>query len=437
MAHIDGNGNADDGDGVSVKVMSVQWLARHHGEMAVRPGLIVVDEAHHSLAKSYISLWHEYPYAMKLGLTATPCRMAGQGFDRLYDRLYQGGRTEWFIDNGYLAGYDYVVTDRDSEAQMKVCGLQRRAADGDFAVSEMEKTFNAEDSIAELYDTLSEYAKGRKGIVYAINISHARNIARYYSRRGLRAVAIDSRTPAAVRKRQIEDFRAGKLDCIINVNLFDEGFDCPDVEYIQLARPTLSLSKYLQMVGRGLRARPGKGACTIIDNVGLWRVFGAPDAERDWDGMFHGRIQGRGTLLYNIGKGIRRQAKNGMETVRRHRKDGDACRKDARDGADSIRDVKPYEQNGKWGLRNDRRVFVAPQYRRIYPSDNGYFIYEGNTGQVGVLRYDGYKCIPAGYLISGAVFLPSSARGRGGIRVQITYPNGTKDVYSLKSLFPV
>ena len=74
----------------------------------------------------------------------------------------------------------------------------------------------------------------------------------------------------------------------MNVDIFSEGFDCPDVEVVQLARPTLSLAKYLQMVGRGLRVSEGKECCTIIDNVGLYRMFGLPSEDWDWQRMFRG-----------------------------------------------------------------------------------------------------------------------------------------------------
>ena len=78
------------------------------------------------------------------------------------------------------------------------------------------------------------------------------------------------------------------VQVLVSVDLFSEGFDCPDVEFIQMARPTLSLAKYLQMVGRGLRAHKGKACCTIIDNVGLYRAFGLPSADRDWNDAFCG-----------------------------------------------------------------------------------------------------------------------------------------------------
>ena len=100
------------------------------------------------------------------------------------------------------------------------------------------------------------------------------------------------------------------IQVLVNVDLFGEGFDCPDVEFIQLARPTLSLAKYLQQVGRGMRVFEGKKYCLILDNVGLYRLFGLPSDDRDWQAMFEGRVAGKGILtekvegLYNIAYSI-------------------------------------------------------------------------------------------------------------------------------------
>ena len=83
----------------------------------------------------------------------------------------------------------------------------------------------------------------------------------------------------------------GPIQVLVNVDIFSEGFDCPDVEFVQLARPTLSLAKYLQMVGRGLRVAKGKKNCVIIDNVGLYRVFGLPSQVWNWNAMFEGKLK--------------------------------------------------------------------------------------------------------------------------------------------------
>ena len=86
----------------------------------------------------------------------------------------------------------------------------------------------------------------------------------------------------------MQRFRSGQIDIIVNVDIFSEGFDCPDIEFIQLARPTKSLVKYLQQVGRGLRPTSGKGKCIILDNVGSHIEFSLPNADRNWEAEFVG-----------------------------------------------------------------------------------------------------------------------------------------------------
>ena len=277
-----------------VMVMSIQWLSRHWGDVEGEPGLIVIDEAHHALAETYRELWARYPDAKKLGMTATPCRMDRRGFTALFDVLIASDGIADFILQGWLSAFDYVSIRADGDDQRLIDSLRKRGADGDYQVKEMDAVLNRRPGIGRLYESVRQYAAGKKGIVYAVSIGHARNIAAYYNDRGVNSVAIDSRTPSKVRKRLVDGFRQGKIRVLVNVDVFSEGFDCPDVEFVQLARPTLSLSKYLQQVGRGLRKTAGKESCVLIDNVGLYRLFGLPTAERDWQAMFEGRLAGKG-----------------------------------------------------------------------------------------------------------------------------------------------
>ena len=353
----------------SVKAMSIQWLMRHYDEIEEEPGMIVIDEAHHALAKTYKEMWERFPKAKFLGLTATPCRLNGKGFTDLFDILVQSWGVPEFISKGRLATYDFVSIKSDGVTQRLIDSLQKRGADGDYQNKEMDMLLNKKPSIERLYRSLEEYGKDRKGIVYAINISHANAIAEFYREHGIAAVAIDSNTPSSLRKELIERFKASSLsfskthpssltlkggstshpdpltlrgeggnrptrcseplrskdggpskvspDCagwdrlgatclraadgvadglgpiqvLVNVDIFSEGFDCPDVEFVQLARPTLSLAKYLQMVGRGLRVAKGKKNCVIIDNVGLYRVFGLPSQVWNWKATFEGKLK--------------------------------------------------------------------------------------------------------------------------------------------------
>lgn len=275
----------------SVKAMSIQWLMRHYDEIEEEPGMIVIDEAHHALAKTYKEMWERFPKAKFLGLTATPCRLNGKGFTDLFDVLVQSWDVPEFISKGRLATYDFVSIKSDGVTQRLIDSLQKRGADGDYQNKEMDMLLNKKPSIERLYRSLEEFGKDRKGIVYAINISHAQKITKLYQEHGVKAIAIDSKTPATERQQDIEAFKKGDIQVLVNVDIFSEGFDCPDVEFVQLARPTLSLAKYLQMVGRGLRVAKGKKNCVIIDNVGLYRVFGLPSQVWNWNAMFEGKLK--------------------------------------------------------------------------------------------------------------------------------------------------
>ena len=275
----------------SVKAVSIQWLSKHYDEIEEEPGMIVIDEAHHALAKTYKEMWERFPNAKFLGLTATPCRLNGKGFTDLFDVLVQSWDVPEFISKGRLATYDFVSIKSDGVTQRLIDSLQKRGADGDYQNKEMDMLLNKKPSIERLYRSLEEYGKDRKGIVYAINISHAQKITKLYQEHGVKAIAIDSKTPATERQQDIEAFKKGDIQVLVNVDIFSEGFDCPDVEFVQLARPTLSLAKYLQMVGRGLRVAKGKKNCVIIDNVGLYRVFGLPSQVWNWKATFEGRLR--------------------------------------------------------------------------------------------------------------------------------------------------
>ena len=286
--------------GALIKVMSIQWLSRHYGEMGEKPGLIVIDEAHHALAETYAEVMNAYPKAKKLGLTATPYRLNGKGFTDLFDTLLCSWSMEKFIAEGRLSLYDYYSIKPDSADQLLIDSLQKRGADGDYQQKELNEVMDVKPSLERLCLTIKEYVPGKKGIVYAISIQHAEHIAEFYRENGIKAVAISSKTPLAERQELIERFKFSSLssslkskddeiEVLVSVDLFSEGFDCPDVEFIQLARPTLSLAKYMQMVGRGLRVAEGKEYCVILDNVGLYTRFGLPSVDRDWQSMFEGK----------------------------------------------------------------------------------------------------------------------------------------------------
>ena len=271
-----------------VMLASVQTLSKNL-DIDLSPSLVVIDEAHHALAKTYQMLWAAWPEAKFLGLTATPYRMSGDGFTDLFEVLVDSWSVKQFIADGWLSPYDYYSIRPDSEEQQEIDSLRKRGADGDFQMKELREKLDVRPSIERLFESFERFAFDKKGIIYAIDIAHAEHIAEFYRLQGVKAVAISSKTPAKERAEVIRTFKdENRIQILVSVDLFSEGFDCPDVEFIQMARPTLSLAKYLQMVGRGLRPCHGKQCCTIIDNVGLYRTFGLPSVDRDWGEYFLG-----------------------------------------------------------------------------------------------------------------------------------------------------
>ncbi|MGM9702069.1 MAG: DEAD/DEAH box helicase [Prevotella sp.] len=308
------------GAAAHIEVQSIQWLSQNNNKVLKKPDLVIVDEAHHAVAKTYRQLWDAWPEARFLGLTATPYRLSGEGFTDLFDMLVDSWTVKRFIAEGWLSAFDYYSIRPESDDQKLIDNLKKRGADGDFQMKELHETLDVAPCIERLFESFERFAYDKKGIVYAIDIAHAEHIAEYYREQGVAAYAISSKTPMDVRKHIIDIFRESSsfenhppspslplkkgLQVLVSVDLFSEGFDCPDVEFIQMARPTLSLAKYLQMVGRGLRTRKGKECCTIIDNVGLYRRFGLPSGERNWGMYFGGLKDERIKELNNLDFGL-------------------------------------------------------------------------------------------------------------------------------------
>ena len=269
-------------------IMSLLTDKNYHNVCRQKFNYIIVDEAHHSLADTYIRLFELFPNAKKLGVTATPWRLNHESFLSLYQYLIVSPQISWFINNNLLSDFDYVSIKQDSEVQRLVDNSEV-ARTGDYSNVDLDNTFNNQRIRSKLYESYLHFANGRKGIIYAINKLHAAKIAELYSSHGVKAMAIDCDTPRDVRQQIISAFKNGEISVLVNVDIFTEGFDCPDVNFIQLARPTKSLSLYLQQVGRGLRIVEGKEKTIILDNVGLYNYFGLPDANRKWQYHFVGQ----------------------------------------------------------------------------------------------------------------------------------------------------
>lgn len=274
-----------------VQVASIQTLTNKYNigdTEKLNAQFVIIDEAHHALAATYKKLWKMYPNAKFLGVTATPWRMNHQSFTDLFDTIILSMPIKDFIKQGYLSTYKYYSL-RDESAVKKTIDEIEIDRFGEYKEASMEEKMDIGSIRAQLLNSYLTFAKGKKGIIYAININHAKHICHEYKAAGFNAVSIDSKTPTTERKELVERFKNKEIDIIVNVDVFSEGFDCPDIEFIQLARPTLSLVKYLQQVGRGLRPTKNKENCIILDNVGMYANFGLPDEHRQWNFYFLGK----------------------------------------------------------------------------------------------------------------------------------------------------
>lgn len=251
--------------------------------------VIIIDEAHHVKAESYRRIIQEFPNAKILGVTATPYRLNGAGFKDIFEDLIISDSVASFIKKGYLSEYEYYSIAPSSKTQKDIEGISKFALDGDYLDSEMMAIMDTDKIRANVVKTYLSYANDKKGLVYTINKTHNEHICQQFIDNGIEARAIDSDTDASTRAEIVEQFKQGKFKVLCNVNIFSEGFDCPDVEFIQLARPTKSLSMFLQQIGRGLRRTEDKQKVIFLDNVGLYNRFGLPSARRMWRKHFEGQ----------------------------------------------------------------------------------------------------------------------------------------------------
>lgn len=273
-----------------VQVASVQTITHPTNRQLAEKfnaSFIIIDEAHHAIANSYTRLWEFYPNAKKLGVTATPWRMDGRGFHGNFDVLLPSMSIKDFMAKGWLAPYQYYSVPLQNSLCKDIDTIKEFGVDGDYKTSRLEEIVDTAKIRAQLLDSYFQFVSGKKGIIYSISRVHSKHICQQYREAGIRIADIDSETPSALRKHIVQDFKNGEIDILVNVDIFSEGFDCPNLEFVQLARPTRSLVKYIQQVGRGLR-KNGDKQCLILDNVGMYGRFGLPDDDRPWNQYFDG-----------------------------------------------------------------------------------------------------------------------------------------------------
>lgn len=250
-----------------------------------KPSLIITDENHHSIAQSYKRIYEYFPDVPRVGVTATPVRLNGDGLGDVNDKLIIGVSTKWLIENHCLAPYDYYAPDIAD-----LTGLHTKM--GEYVTSDIEKAMIKKAVFGDVIRYYKQLADGKKAICYCSSIKHSEKTAEAFCNAGISAKHIDGSTPKSERDKVISDFRNGSITILCNVDLISEGFDVPDCECSILLRPTHSLPLFIQQSMRCMRYRPNKRAI-IIDHVGNYARHGMPDDDREWtlEKKKHNKIQ--------------------------------------------------------------------------------------------------------------------------------------------------
>lgn len=242
----------------------------------------VIDEAHHVIEDNK---WGKavkmFPNAHGLGVTATGIRADGQGLGRQYDGVFDslviGPSMRELINWGALSDYEIVCPKSDLEVNDSDL-----SAGGDYSPQKLKQAADKSHIVGDVVEAYARYAFGKRAICFATDVETANKIAQKFNAVGIRAASLSAKTPFNIREKYVKEFKSGKLWILVNVDLFDEGFDVPACEVVIMARPTASFGKYSQMVGRALRAAPGKLYGLIIDHVSNVTRHGLPDKPKAW-----------------------------------------------------------------------------------------------------------------------------------------------------------
>lgn len=274
----------------------VQTLTRRVNKLPT-PSVILVDEAHHALAKSYQRILNKFPKAIVLLFTATPHRTGRMQLDQIADDIIVGQSIHELTDKGFLAPFRYFQPPNDFDSK-----LLKRGSTGDFTNESMQEAMSSK-IYGHIVKQYKRIASGMQAVIYTYSIDSAIKIAKEFNSEGISAVEVDGTTAKEKRDLAVRKFREQEIKILVNVNLFTEGVDLPNVDCVIMARPTASLALYLQFSMRCLNPRKGKTAI-IIDHANNFKTFGYPDDDRDWKKAIQSGKQKSKSLLTDPGLSI-------------------------------------------------------------------------------------------------------------------------------------
>lgn len=269
---------------VSVQSVTSKSSAKNHSlqKWLNQVTLAIYDEGHHYVDEGqWAAAVHRLDHGQQLFITATPERADGIGLGidggGFAYAMVEGPTTAELIEWGYLSKFKYKAPKTDLDVRDVAVGKN-----GDFNANALRARVLDSHIVGDIVDQYQRLGENKKAIIFSTDVKTATEQAEAFNAAGIKSASLSGQTEAAERERTIDQFENGDIQVLVNVDLFDEGFDVPAVEVVILARPTMSLGKYLQMVGRALRILEGKQYAIIIDPVRNWERHGGPNWPRKW-----------------------------------------------------------------------------------------------------------------------------------------------------------
>jgi superfamily II DNA or RNA helicase len=237
--------------------------------------ILVIDEAHHARAETYRATIDAYPSAIVIGLTATPCRRDGRGLGNIFEVLLECPQVAVLVEQKFL-----VPSKVFAPFQPDLKGVKTER--GDYVEAQLAQRMDQAQLVGDIVEHWHKFGEHRPTVCFATGVEHSVHIRNELRRSNVLAEHIDGSTPAAERDEILKGLATRRVEAVTNCMVLTEGWDCPDVSCLILARPTKSLGLFRQMVGRVLRPAPGKNDAIILDHSGSVFTLGLPDDDIAW-----------------------------------------------------------------------------------------------------------------------------------------------------------